>query len=74
MEQVTRENGCLVVLPGSHRGSLYPHEYPQWEGGVNFAYHGVVGFDGHGRVHLTMDKVTFKYAINKNTMTKMNFF
>lgn len=56
MEPVTRENGCLVVLPGSHRGVLHPHEYPSWEGGVNKAYHGIVGFDGHNRVHLEMNK------------------
>jgi len=56
MEPVTRENGCLVVLPGTHHGALYPHEYPNWEKGVNKMYHGIVGFDGHDRVHLTMDK------------------
>jgi len=56
MEPVTRENGCLVVIPGSHRASLYPHEYPEWEGGVNKAYHGVIGFDNSERVHLIMDK------------------
>jgi len=56
METVTRENGCLVVLPGSHKGPLHPHEYPQWEGGVNKGYHGIVGYDGHHRVHLTMEK------------------
>lgn len=56
METVTRENGCLVVLPGSHRGMLQPHEYPGWENGVNKMYHGIVGFDGHNRVHLPMEK------------------
>ena len=33
MQQVNRENGCLVVLPGSHKGELLPHEYPKWEVG-----------------------------------------
>jgi hypothetical protein len=30
MERVTPENGCLCVIPGSHKGVLLPHEYPQW--------------------------------------------
>lgn len=32
MENVNPENGCLVVVPGSHTSSLLPHEYPEWEG------------------------------------------
>ena len=31
MEHVHRGNGCLVVLPGSHTGTLQPHDYPKWE-------------------------------------------
>lgn len=31
MEKVHRENGCLVVLPGSHHGTLQEHDYPEWE-------------------------------------------
>ncbi|XP_037067959.1 phytanoyl-CoA dioxygenase, peroxisomal-like [Pollicipes pollicipes] len=31
MEHVHKQNGCLFVLPGSHKGELYPHEYPEWE-------------------------------------------
>lgn len=31
MEHVHRGNGCLVVLPGTHKGSLQPHDYPKWE-------------------------------------------
>ena len=30
MERVTPENGCLCVIPGSHKGALLPHEYPNW--------------------------------------------
>ncbi|KAG0418041.1 hypothetical protein HPB47_005170 [Ixodes persulcatus] len=41
MERVTRENGCLVAIPGSHQGQLLEHDYPEWEGGVNKMYHGV---------------------------------
>ena len=31
MERVTRQNGCLVVLPGTHTGILKEHDYPEWE-------------------------------------------
>lgn len=38
MQRVDRENGCLTVVPGSHTGQLLPHEYPEWEDGVNKLY------------------------------------
>jgi phytanoyl-CoA hydroxylase len=55
LEPVTRENGCLVVVPGSHKGELLPHENPDWEY-VNAAYWGArgVGADA-ARVHLEME-------------------
>ncbi|XP_034018817.1 phytanoyl-CoA dioxygenase, peroxisomal [Thalassophryne amazonica] len=57
MEKVNRENGCLVVLPGTHTGTLLEHDYPEWEGGVNKMYHGVRNYDPqHPRVHLEMEK------------------
>ncbi|XP_046878640.1 phytanoyl-CoA dioxygenase, peroxisomal [Hypomesus transpacificus] len=57
MERVTRQNGCLVVLPGTHTGILKEHDYPEWEGGVNKMYHGIRDFDSqHPRVHLEMEK------------------
>lgn len=31
MERVHRGNGCLVVVPGTHRGELMEHEYPDWK-------------------------------------------
>ena len=35
MEHVHRQNGCLVVLPGTHQtGVLLQHEYPKWEVGL----------------------------------------
>ncbi|XP_061167989.1 phytanoyl-CoA dioxygenase, peroxisomal-like [Saccostrea echinata] len=56
MEKVNRENGCLVVLPGTHKGELLQHDYPEWEGGVNRMYHGVRDFDPNApRVHLPME-------------------
>ncbi|XP_077450491.1 phytanoyl-CoA dioxygenase, peroxisomal [Stigmatopora argus] len=57
LERVNRENGCLVVLPGTHTGMLKEHDYPEWEGGVNKMYHGVRDYNPeHPRVHLEMEK------------------
>ncbi|CAF96289.1 unnamed protein product, partial [Tetraodon nigroviridis] len=57
METVNRQNGCLVVLPGTHTGTLHEHDYPEWEGGVNKMYHGVRDYNPqHPRVHLEMEK------------------
>ncbi|XP_058525452.1 phytanoyl-CoA dioxygenase, peroxisomal isoform X1 [Ochotona princeps] len=57
MERIDRNNGCLVVLPGSHKGSLKAHDYPKWEGGVNKMYHGIQDYDeNNDRVHLVMEK------------------
>ena len=54
LEPVTRANGCLAVLPGSHRGALLPHEIPDWEH-VNFGFLGVRGVDAAAeRVHVEM--------------------
>ncbi|XP_066489708.1 phytanoyl-CoA dioxygenase, peroxisomal [Tiliqua scincoides] len=57
MERIDRRNGCLVVLPGTHKGSLKQHDYPEWEGGVNKMYHGVRDYDKNApRIHLVMEK------------------
>uniref|UniRef100_A0A8C7TQU9 phytanoyl-CoA dioxygenase n=1 Tax=Oncorhynchus mykiss TaxID=8022 RepID=A0A8C7TQU9_ONCMY len=42
----------LVVLPGSHHGTLKEHDHPEWK-----MYHGVRDYDpNHPRVHLEMEK------------------
>jgi len=57
MENVNRQNGCLVAVPGSHKGELLEHGYPQWEGGVNKLYHGIMNFsEDLPRVYLEMEK------------------
>ncbi|KAF6734600.1 Phytanoyl-CoA dioxygenase, peroxisomal [Oryzias melastigma] len=57
MEKVTRQNGCLVVLPGTHKSTLQEHDYPEWEGGVNKMYHGVRNYDpDHPKVYVEMEK------------------
>lgn len=45
MQKVHRDNGCLVVVPGTHTGHLLAHGYPQWSGGVNKMYHGIMNYD-----------------------------
>jgi phytanoyl-CoA hydroxylase len=55
LEPVTRANGCLAVLPGSHRGELLKHEVPDWDF-VNFGFLGVSGIDASSeRVHVEME-------------------
>ncbi len=44
MVPIDKQNGCLFVVPGSHKlGELKEHGYPNWEkeGGVNKAYWGI---------------------------------
>ncbi|GJQ84171.1 hypothetical protein Trydic_g15401 [Trypoxylus dichotomus] len=54
MERIDERNGCLFAIPGSHRGVLYPHVYP--ENVKNKAYHGVYGFENVPKVNLVMEK------------------
>jgi len=57
MERVTRENGCLIAVPGSHRcEEILEHGYPDWEGGVNKAYVGIMGMTPAVKYeHINMD-------------------
>ena len=45
MEKINRQNGCLVVLPGTHKGEFLKHGYPNWNGGVNKMYYGIQDYD-----------------------------
>ena len=56
ISRVTKENGCLVVVPGSHRGELLEHENPDWED-LNGGYYGAksIGDKLDERVHLEME-------------------
>ncbi|KAK6170269.1 hypothetical protein SNE40_018698 [Patella caerulea] len=54
--KVTKQNGCLVVAPGTHKGELLPHCYPDWDNGVNKMYHGIQNYDlSQPRIHLEME-------------------
>ena len=43
MEKISRENGGLVVYPGTHKLEFFEHGYPDWvkDGGVNHGYFGI---------------------------------
>ena len=54
LEPITRENGCLVMIPGSHKGETHAHDYPDWEH-KNHLFLGVKDVDSSGRVHIEME-------------------
>ena len=49
-----RDNGCLAVLPGSHKGPLLRHGTPDWEH-VNFGFFAIEDIDPSDRVHVEME-------------------
>ena len=49
----TRQNGCLAVVPGSHRGELQPHDEPDWDY-VNRAFYGIDGAREQPREYVEM--------------------
>jgi phytanoyl-CoA hydroxylase len=55
LERITKENGCLSIVPGSHKHGLLRHENPDWEY-LNGAYFGAegVGADTE-RIYLEME-------------------
>jgi len=63
VQSATRENGCLSVIPGSHRSlrgderrGLLAHGYPPEFKTNNHAYHGILGqIDANERIHLEMN-------------------
>ncbi|KAF5293663.1 hypothetical protein FQA39_LY03148 [Lamprigera yunnana] len=54
MEHINERNGCLFVVPGSHKLALYKHGYPP--NVINFAFHGAIGCDNVETVNLEMEK------------------
>lgn len=55
LEPMTRENGCLSVVPGSHDRGLIDHETLPWEG-ANAGYWGAKGVGAHpDRVHVELE-------------------
>ncbi|XP_015727837.1 phytanoyl-CoA dioxygenase, peroxisomal [Coturnix japonica] len=57
MQRADENNGCLVVLPGTHTLPLRPHGYPEWEGKTNKLFHGILDYNEKSpKVHLVMEK------------------
>jgi len=50
----TRRNGCLAVIPGSHRSELRAHARPDWDY-VNRGFFAAEVDDAEQRVHLEMN-------------------
>jgi phytanoyl-CoA hydroxylase len=53
LTEATRENGCLSVLPGSHKGPIMPHA-PDERPGANQGYLEVLGLDEAKAVEVRM--------------------
>jgi phytanoyl-CoA hydroxylase len=55
LEPVTRANGCLVGIPGTHRSEILEHETPDW-GNINLAFFGIKGIGAdERRVHFELE-------------------
>lgn len=50
----TRENGCLAVVPKSHRLGSLSHRLPEWDY-VNYAFYGIEDTTGLERLHIEME-------------------
>ncbi len=48
-----RHNGCLSVIPGSHKGELLEHANPDWDF-INHGFYGINGVELGDRVHIEM--------------------
>lgn len=57
MEKANRENGGLVIYPGSHKLGFVEHGYPDWKEGVNKAYYGIMKMPDENaiKIHPEMD-------------------
>ena len=53
MHETTRANGCLSLIPGSHKNGLLEHGTPQWKF-VNFKFYGIEDKIDDERIHIEM--------------------
>ena len=54
IRRCTRENGCLAIIPASHRGKLAEQAEPNWDR-VNFGFFAAKDVDIKARVHVEME-------------------
>lgn len=45
LEDSNYANGSLNILPKTHKGKFYDHDYPDWNGQVNKAYFGIKDYE-----------------------------
>lgn len=45
LEDATKENGSLNIMPKTHKGRFFDHIYPDWNGEVNKAYFGIKEYE-----------------------------
>ena len=55
LNPAVRDNGCLAVIPGSHRAPLQQHGDPEWDY-VNAGFFAIENIDLDARVHVEMDR------------------
>lgn len=53
LNPTTRANGCLAIIPGSHRAALHAHGNPEWDY-VNAGFFAIEDIDLNARVHVEM--------------------
>lgn len=58
LEDSSNANGSLNILPKTHKGRFFDHEYPDWNGEVNKAYFGIKEYEKFedNRIDLEMKK------------------
>ncbi len=54
LRMATRQTGCLAVLPGSHKGGLLEHGYPDWEY-VNHGFYAALDVDVSQREYVELE-------------------
>lgn len=54
LNPATRDNGCLAVMPGSHRDQLHQHGDPEWDY-VNAGFFAIEDIDLEKRVHVELE-------------------
>lgn len=59
MEPVTKYNGCLFVLPGTHKGPLLQHDYPDWD----VSFHVTLRKNEELIIFLIFRELVFVYSI-----------
>lgn len=55
LEDSNNLNGSLNIFPKTHKGDLFRHIYPEWEGKVNKAYFGIDNYKEKANMRLDLE-------------------